>query len=51
MVFVSGRVVAVLLVAIALVKAEPTFRRQRQQCYPKTKYVTQYKTQYKEVRR
>ena len=52
MVVFSGRVVAVLVVAIALVEAEPSFRRQRQRqrCYPKTQYVTQYQTEYSQVR-
>lgn len=50
MAFVSVRVVAMLMVVAALVTAEPTLRR-RQRCHPQVKYVTQYETQYKEVRR
>lgn len=44
----SGLVSAVLLVA-AIGSVEATYGKPRQQCYPKTQYVTKYQTEYQKV--
>ena len=49
MAFINVRMVVVVLVVAAIASVEPTRRRQR--CHPQVKYVTQYETQYQEVRR